>query len=560
MKKRFIFYILFIVSLCFMSLLVLGSLGQINKVMPLAIPTSRITTQKVVLLPLDSRPACTQFVEQLGRIAQIEVITPPIQYLDHYKHPADKSALRVWLKQSIKGADAAVISTDMLIHGGLLASRLSSGSATDIAETIELLKTLHQENPKTKIYVFNIIPRLLIADNAENVNYQKKLFQYSILTDQISTFENPLDIKKRNKLADEIPEQVIANYLDLYKRNSAVNLALIDLAAQGVIDKLVIGQDDGNLFGVPNMTKQRLEHYVKQSVKGSENKVFLTRGTDEVAVTLLGLYTSVSRGLSPRVHVMYSDSYMSQIAMPFMPHSVATTVKEKIELLGGTIVSSPQQADFILYVHAGTRNSTPFKLKAAANNLKALIEQGFHVALVDLTEDFYASETLLPVLIAEEVPITRLAAYAGWNTTSNSIGTAVTEAMLFTQQLREQKNDNQEIFYYDHLSFLITRMLDDWYYLKDVQPIVNHNLRAVDADPYNLADNYQKTNDLIARLMNERAIKFFQQALYNRPIRIGTGKDSRNIVITDLEIKTTLPWERTFEIKLETNLSLAELP
>lgn len=73
-------------------------------------------------MPLDSRPACTNFVVALGKIANIKVIVPPSRTLnlDNYQQPGNKQALINWLQQQSSSADYAIISTDMLIHGGLL--------------------------------------------------------------------------------------------------------------------------------------------------------------------------------------------------------------------------------------------------------------------------------------------------------------------------------------------------------------------------------------------------------------------------------------------------------
>jgi hypothetical protein len=118
---------------------------------------------KVVLVPLDSRPPCTKFVMELGKLVNIKVIIPPAEILDNYNTPANKQALREWLETAAKSADAAIISSDILIHGSLLASRLAAGTDDDISKTIKLLKNLHQQNTKLKMYAFSIIPRVLIA-------------------------------------------------------------------------------------------------------------------------------------------------------------------------------------------------------------------------------------------------------------------------------------------------------------------------------------------------------------------------------------------------------------
>jgi len=510
----------------------------------------------VVLLPLDSRPPCTQFVEQLAKIDDIRVIMPPAELLDHYKTPANKIALRSWLKKAVIGADAAIISSDMLIHGGLLASRLASGSGEDIDATLALLPEIHRQHPQVKLYGFTIIPRSLIADNSQNALYQKKMLQYSILKDEILTFENPVDVKRLSQLEHEVPCEIITHYVALNEQTVTVNKRLVNFVEQGILSGLVIGQDDGQPFGMPNIAKKRLIQYVSKYPDLS-NKVFITRGTDEVALTILGFIDTLST-YHPRICVKYSHPDAPSIIMPFMPHSVAKTVQEKISMVGGVSTPTVENADFILYIHIGTRFSNHPALLAAANEVAEMLRAGDRVALVDLSEDFTGQETLLPCLLEMGVPVNRLSAYAGWNTTSNSIGTAVTQGTLFTLSLRHGNSFSHVLRTYKYnLEFLTSRLLDDWYYEKDVQPIIKNDLIAWHIDPNNLGGNYNQVNNLVECLMEERAYSLGRQTLENRPLFIKTDRGVKELSIEDIQIKSGLPWSRIFEIRVSPVVSLS---
>ncbi|GMA99283.1 DUF4127 family protein [Pelosinus sp. IPA-1] len=532
------------------------SYGKMYHAVPTTITRNSNYWLTVILLPLDSRPPCTQFVEQLAHMAGIKLLIPEPELLDNYKSLANKQELRIWLTQVSKQADAAIISTDMLIHGGLLASRLSSGTTDDTKEVLHLLTRVHQENPQLKMYVFSIIPRLLIADNKENIIFQKDMLKYSVLKDQVYTFENAEDIKKIRSVEKQIPDTIINRYTAMYENNSKLNKTLMDMVESGVLAGLVVGQDDGQPFGIPNINKQQLQYQLLQTPL-SANKVFITRGTDEVALTLLGHIVMEFSNEHPKVFVTYSTADAGQITMPFMPHTVAKTVQEKLKIAGAIEVQNTDEADFVLYVHIGNQN-TKSDLIPAAKEVKKLLDQGYKVALVDLTENFNISETLLPILIKQDVAIPKLIAYAGWNTTSNSIGTAVTQACIFSKAVSKPTSlSNTMGLYKENLEFLTARFLDDLYYQKEINPYINKELQRLHIDPYNLGTAYYQTNYKIQRMMISKGVHLFREGLFNKPITINSTQGAQEIIITDLELQTYLPWQRTFEIWAQPTLSLA---
>lgn len=510
----------------------------------------------VLLVPLDSRPPCTQFVEELAQIAGIKLLMPEPEILDEYNNPANKEALRKWLQETSPQANAGIISVDMLIHGSLVASRLSLGTIKDSEDVIALLTKIHKENPRLKLYAFTIIPRLLIADSQENAAFQKSMLQYSVLKDQVSTFGNPQDTKKLAALEEQIPVKIINHYRSIYEQNTKLNVALMNMVETNMLSGLIIGQDDGQPFGIPNMNKQRMQHLLEQK-PALANKVFITRGTDEVALTLLGHIGLTFSQYQPRIFVAYSTLEAPQITMPFMPNTVAKTVQEKISIAGALQVDRPEEADYILYVHVGTKKAKA-SLVATAQEVETLLDEGYKVALVDLTENFQVSESLLPLLIKRNGNVSRLIAYAGWNTTSNSIGTAVTQASLFMRSLASCQGNRTELLplYQENLEFLTARFLDDLFFQKEINPTINKELRSLHIDPYQLRSHYYQTNDKIQKLMYSKARWLLREALYNHTIPIETNAGRQEIMITNLDIKTHLPWQRTFEIQLQPTVFL----
>lgn len=508
--------------------------------------------KKILLIPLDNRPPCMQFVIDLAKIKNYSIITPPADLLGNYKTPADSTALRVWLSNNIKNADAAIISTDMLIHGGLWASRLAHGNENDINTVLALLEKLHNTYPNVPLYVFNIIPRLIIGDNEENTKYQKSMVEYSVLKDKVNLFENPRDFEKLMSLTAKLPFSIIEKYNQLYQINNRLNQALIDMTANGIISNLVIGQDDSKPFGIPNNNKILAERYLAAK-PDLENRVHITRGTDEVALTLLGTYTSHDIETAPiKTYVAFSDG-IKDLIMPYMPHSVQKTAAEKLAITNTVQTNQLDNADYILYIFVRTKEMNSAYSHKAANEVINLLNSGHKVALVDLSYDFKYNQTLLPFLLSSNANLSNLIAYAGWNTTSNSIGTAVTQAQIY---LTSGKNTQTALA---NLKFTLERMVDDLFYQKKIQPFINSYLASNSIDPYNLGIHQEKTAMLAKRRLEFEMKYFIHSPFIKSPFTISTPEGTNTYKITDLKLSCYYPWSRTFEIAVDVHPEIVRI-
>ncbi len=516
-------------------------------------------SKRVVLLPLDSRPACTVLPQRLARIGNIDLIVPPKDILDHYHQPADRAQLRKWLTDEAKKTDTMIVSADMLLHGSLLQSRKNELTDEDVASMLDFLRSLRQENPALRLFVFHTIPRLLIADDAETEEYQSDMLSYSTLQEEIHIFNQPDLLEDMMKLEEDIPQDIRDRYHRLYERNRKTNESLLTLVTDGTIEYLAIGQDDGHVFGLPNIVKQHLDRQVHRDAFLAE-RVEIVRGADELAMLLVSRIASEgSPSLS--VYVAYGNEDMSGVVMPFMSQSVNTTVDEKLASVNASRVYSPNEADYILYLYIGNDANDLALARASAEMLRRFDQTGKPIALVDLSEHFRASETLFPMLLEEEFPLHRLIAYAGWNTASNAIGTAVAQANLYTSKMkRSQSADEQLAVGHANLLFLNDRFLDDYYYMKLIQPHLKLRLSALLSDPYRLSMKaYSEANGWLGTAMQNQADLLSSTAAYQAPFYLPLATLDNPLVCSRLTVESSLPWERTFEANIITKIFLKNL-
>lgn len=516
-------------------------------------------SQKVILLPLDSRPACTVMVTRLAQIGNIDVILPDAKLLDHYRTPADRTALRHWLQEEVKATDTLILSADMLLHGSLLQSRISSLSDKELEDALLFLRTLKQTNPNLKLYVFHTIPRLLIADDTKTAKYQKDMLRYSTLQEEIMLFNQEELLEELYELQEDIPAEIIERYHHLYEQNLRINESLLSLVKDRTIEHLIIGQDDGHVFGMPNIVKDHLDRHIRHNPQLATHTQ-IVRGADELAMLLISRIHGASyRPLS--VYVIYNDDKTGGTIMPFMSQSVNTTVNEKLSSVCAYRTDKIEDADFILYVYVG---NDAHDFDGAQHSLQTLIHldaMDKPIALVDLSEHFRASETLFPTLLAGDFPLHRLIAYAGWNTASNAIGTAVAQAVLYANAITAANTESDKLAVaLGNLTFLNDRFLDDYYYMKLVQPYLKLRLSAFADDPYYLSSEaYYEANTWLHTAMQSQVRLLATSSSYRLPFKIAMSKIESLFRVTELTVKSDLPWERIFEANILTKIILKNL-
>lgn len=537
---------IFLIIICFLLgsgfLMSQKQQGEIIDQMP-------ATTKKVLLVPLDSRPPCGQLVADNGRTAGIEIILPPSETMDFYTLPGDTSKMRKWLYDEIKNCDEAIISIDQLLYGGLIASRNKTIKDEDITALAEYLKKLHGDNPNIKIHAFSILPRMNPPDFVEKYQDRKKLMEWSRLVHKYD--DNPLSetAEKIQVLEREIPSEQIKTYTEIYNRNLRLNCLLAKLVADGTLEDLTFGQDDGEVYSLPNLKLKEFMHYLhKNKIPG--DKLAILHGADEVALSILT--NIISRSNSFKVYVDYSSEKAAMKVMPYMAICNQDTAHERLNFHHDFIVGTPEEADYILFISA-TDEETMDRRHYNAEKLLDYQKLGKPVALVDLSKNFIAQEALLPILLKENFPINSLIAYAGWNTASNSIGTAVSQAEIYLTALNQGLEQDRAV--YSNLSNLNNRVCEDYYYLKDVIDLVNINLKkkgysnVYDLD---LEHNYKWAVDMMEAAMNQRLVQYKTSDAFTKSFWL----KNTEYAVTDMQISSYFPWPRTFEISLKASPTL----
>ena len=119
--------------------------------------------RKIVYIPLDNRPVCLNYVKQTIKAAGYELAVPPEKLLTDNGHNGNPGALWSWLNNAVQDADAAVLATDSLIYGGLVASRTHHDSNSELIDRVKKFKDLRENYPNLKIFSFSTVMRQQVS-------------------------------------------------------------------------------------------------------------------------------------------------------------------------------------------------------------------------------------------------------------------------------------------------------------------------------------------------------------------------------------------------------------
>lgn len=372
----------------------------------------------------------------------MEILLPPKELMDYYTNPGDYRKMRQSLLSLAREQqpDGIILSMDQLMAGGLLASRDKLITDGERQEALRFLRQLHAENPHIPIYAFSILPRLLPPPEITLYEERLAITKYARLEEKAergeASDEELARLKKLRDFSDPdnyIQPRNLKRYQAIHPTHEKTALALAGLVREGVLAELFIGQDDGEKIwprqpGAPSPAGQLRPGPPPASHPGA----------DELALSIVTRLAVARSGLRPAIETVYSDGGEGDHYFPYMAASLAETAAEEIKLIGlaeAEKISPFRQGrspDITLFIHAG--DSTPSAQAArykAVSRLTGIISQpDTNIALIDLSRNFTAEETLLPLLSRKGFPLHQLASYSGWNTASNSIGTALCEAVL----------------------------------------------------------------------------------------------------------------------------------
>jgi len=543
---------------------------------------------RILYVPLDDRPSNLRAPRLLAQMVDYEIIIPPVEMLGCFRVPGQPEEIGDWLlAHADSQPDVIILSIDMLAYGGLWASRCPGTRAALAQQRLGLLGQLRAACPDTTIYGFNTILRLgTITSSDEGALHLAALYHHSVLVGRVADKADPEDRRKVAALEREIPASVLGEYQAIRERNQQVNLRAMKETAEGNLDLLVFGQDVAERYGVHRQEQAVIENAVEES--GLAGKVFTMPGADELGMCLLARFVHKHMGKTPsvRVLVINPESLRERPCGEDRPFS--DSLRAHIELVGAREAAEcDRNPDMVLVVNgpaaydradlhdpAVARNHRKRARSFLSGALAASSGRG--AAVCDAAFSNGADDIFVQELISATPELPRLLSYAGCNTASNSLGSALAHAALRLISLQDKGafdlasrlGDMSPMRYLQlldtliasekaHIRLLLTRFADDWLYQARIRPrLTEHICNGLHHGVFDLSGSYAQAESLVRdSLTSSLSDLWIDQFLGRRCVSLGSDsheEELSTLVLAELEeTRISLPWRRLFEMDLE---------
>ncbi len=449
----------------------------------------------ILLVPLDDRPCCTQFVQRLAAMAGRELILP--ERLGNFLRPGDPETM---LAAMAGPHEALLVSLDMVAWGGLIASRAQAEPLETAFQRLQKAALLARGRPAL---AFQSIMRTAPTQTShQEVEMAERLVELSVLT------------ARRDPRADSLratfPPAYLEDYLTRRRQAHLLNRLAIEQAGQGSWTELLLGIDDSRTEGWNVLEIRELEPLLPPNAS-------LAPGTDEMGMLLL---TRLIRPTTP-IELRWFPEESAHRVGRYEDRSLREVVQAQARAAGVSLGRSTRQ--LWVYGPLGEQGEAceqpavgPERAEALVSELKLALDQGLKIGLADVAYANGGDRQLLETLVRSGLA-PGLIAYAAWNTAGNTLGTALATLSCWPDQPTSHQ---------DHLrkTFLVERLLDDGYYQAEVRH--RGGLPGLKDVPASMTSSIK--GELEGRLSRLVAGGF-------RP--------------AGLEVE--LPWGRMFEIRLE---------
>lgn len=417
----------------------------------------------IAFIPIDNRPVCYTLAQQIARIdGDLNLYLPDRSMLGDLTKIADIDGILSWL-DALPSVDKVIVSLDTIAHGGLIPSRRSMDTFEQIKQRVKRLKEI-LKNKNSDVYAFSSIMR--ISNN--NVNeeekeywseYGEKIFRYSYETHKNAP--EPYE-------CEDVPHEILQDYLLTRKRNFEINGMYLNWAKEGFFNTLVFSKDDCAKYGFNVAEAESLEAQIKEM----NLNALVKTGADEIPLSLLS--RALTGGKKIKIAPVFTQPDFVHKISKYEDVSVLDSVKGQIELAGAEVCDSCD-ADIILLVNNFKEEQGELvmgvEVEGFDDNLE-LPEKPYLIA--DILNANGADNCFGEKFFEKEINWNNFLGYAGWNTTGNTLGSALCCAVVKYLAKKPEQLAFKKV--------QTVRFLDDWAYQANVRKALKSRLEKPEVD------------------------------------------------------------------------------
>lgn len=498
----------------------------------------------IVYIPQDSRPVNDRQTVAAAEKLGYKVLVPPEELLGRRGDNGHPEELLAWLSENAGGAEAAVVSTDALLYGSLVGSRMHELTTEEIMSRAEKLRQFHASHPRLPLYGFSTVMRTPRGGNYSSFEpayyqeYGAKIFRYTALLDKEGMGElTRRERREREALKGEIPQEYLMDWLQRRAKNFDANERFLEMAGEGVFSYFLLGCDDS---AVPSQTHREARLLERQGENLGKTRAVVTSGADELGMLMMSRAIHDDLRNIPFIYTEYADGKGRDTLPDYTNEKIGLSVDKAIAALGGIPVPDPRRADLVLLVSTDPQGKTfeanaPLNTKKPRRGTKAFLQKvegyvqaGRPVAVADIAFANGADNALVEGLRAKGLQM-RLTGYGGWNTATNTTGFLLGSATLTPYMNKAHIRE-----------LLMERYLDDWAYQANIRGQVAGMLGSLPGEGnYGQLDSkmpaaQEKTSQLLLDFMQRNMCFPWGMKVH--------------------EVQASFPWNRMFECDIDFRL------
>lgn len=490
----------------------------------------------------------------IGSIADVDVLTPPLDLLGRFTKPGDPDKILEWLgKQDLRDYSAVIVSTDMIAYGGLISSRIPTTPYRKAIDRLRTLQLMRRSSPETKFFAFSSIMRLAPTALQSTKSWRDTLTKLVVARSRLEVEARPEELIEIERLKGRLPERVQTEYYAARSRDHLVQKELCRMTAAGVFDYLILGQDDAQPTG-PHVSETVKLRQMVTNLK-AKNSIYFCEGIDQHSNVLLSRAILHSQKFSPNIRLVFSDNGQRNMISDYETKQMESNLSNQIEASGAKIAAQGENYDYSLYVN--TADPRPKVFARFLESLEQEIDQGLPVALADINLGKTGTGDLqLFEAIGESGRAKKLLGYAGWNTAGNTLGTVIPASNVYL--CARQMDIDPMVRELNQQAFLLHRLVNDFQYHRFTRPEAYALRDKTEPGPREevYGHAFDVMNTFVQQDVAHRVGATFQAQFLGKRFYAGT----KLFQVDELDnLNVQLPWPRAYEVRIGFTLRANEV-